>query len=46
MSAIIWPSIRKAIVIKGRTLTFRNAAVKDADFVLSLYGQTKRSLGT
>jgi len=36
MSAILCPAIRKAVQIKGKTLTFRDATVDDADFILSL----------
>ncbi len=36
MSAILWPAIRKAAQVKGKTLTFRDATVENADFILSL----------
>lgn len=36
MNRVQWPSIRKAKRVMGRTLSFRNATVADAAFILSL----------
>lgn len=36
MTASQWPQIRKAALVTGKTLTFRNADVADAKFILSL----------
>lgn len=36
MSTAQWPTIRKAAQVMGKTLTFRDANVKDAAFILSL----------
>jgi len=43
MSAILWPAIRKATQIKGKTLTFRNATVEDAQFILLLRSDFQKS---
>jgi RimJ/RimL family protein N-acetyltransferase len=43
MSAKLWPTIRKAAQVKGKTLIFRNATVDDADFILSLRTDQEKS---
>lgn len=43
MSALRWPAIRKATQVMGKTLIFRDAAVDDADFILSLRTDQKKS---
>jgi RimJ/RimL family protein N-acetyltransferase len=43
MSAILWPTIQKAALIKGKTLTFRDAKAADTDFILSLRTDLEKS---
>ncbi len=43
MSAILYPAIHKAAQIKGKTLTFRDVMVDDADFILSLRTDQQKS---
>jgi RimJ/RimL family protein N-acetyltransferase len=43
MISAICPSIRKANLVIGRTLTFRNSQVSDAAFILSLRSDEKKS---
>jgi hypothetical protein len=40
MNAAPWPPIRKARQVVGKTLTFRDANVDDAAFILSTLGAT------
>lgn len=37
------PTIRKASLVRGQTLNFRNADVEDAEFILSLRSDAKKS---
>ncbi len=43
MNAAQWPTIRKAKLVVGRTLTFRDANVDDAAFILSLRTDENKS---
>ena len=43
MNALQWPTIRKAKRVVGKTLTFRDANVTDAAFILSLQTDGKKS---
>jgi RimJ/RimL family protein N-acetyltransferase len=43
MSVVQWPSIRKAKRVIGRTLSFRDATVADAAFILSLRTDENKS---
>ena len=43
MSAIQWPTIRKASRVIGKTLTFRDVNESDAEFILSLRTDEKKS---
>lgn len=43
MSPTTWPRIRKAAVVRGETLIFRDATVTDAEFILSLRTDEKKS---
>ena len=43
MSTFQWPTIRKAESVVGQTLTFRNANVTDAAFILSLRTDENKS---
>ena len=44
MSALQWPAIRKACEVVGKTVVFRDASVADAEFILSLRTDDKKSL--
>lgn len=43
MNMVQWPSIRKAKRVVGRTLSFRDATVADATFILSLRTDENKS---
>ena len=43
MNMVQWPSIRKAKRVMGRTLSFRDATVADAAFILSLRSDENKS---
>lgn len=43
MIPIIWPTIRKAALVRGETLVFRDACEADAEFILSLRTDEKKS---
>ncbi len=43
MNAVQWPTIRKAKLVVGKTLTFRDANVGDAAFILSLRTDENKS---
>jgi RimJ/RimL family protein N-acetyltransferase len=43
MSQTTYPKIRKASIVRGETLVFRNACVSDAEFILSLRTDENKS---
>lgn len=43
MQSVPWPQLRKAARLMGKTLTFRDATVADADFILSIRTDTEKS---